>query len=509
MRVPRSLLAAVVVALLGTAAPALGQTAGVAVTNTARAPEGAAALGPLCRSDTPSFRLWWSDTPGAPGAVAGADGNCATLPPVILDLAVAAEAYRARAIGLGFPAMVGDGPPRYLTNPGLLRALLRLRPASRSRAFGTINRRARGSFLAGLTTKQRSKVLRKLPRTARKRLLADMRRAQRGSPSDFVGGDRRVDVVVDATGVTGKVSAQQTGVSPCRTYSRPRRTFVASWAFVLAPPDQPSPRAVLAHELFHVAQCKLLVGPGTPLVLREGTAEWFAALAEPGGFPGLVGPTSITNGNARAASFCNGFDPGGTGTAPYASWPVWEALDTGSPAPGLVRQLLVKGFPGGAAIAPPASAVIAAVTGPRWVEAVRVAAREVCGNRRSPSGIINLAPELRSYLGSGALQATPTTPADDTIAEGGITTLPAVWGASSTFTSVSVRITSAQAAAEALVPGVVVTTRSGPLTPVIRGGAVVVDIPASARSEGYVPVTVVTPLVAGAAAIRVEVIGTR
>ncbi len=508
MRAPRSLLAAVVTALLATAAPAFGQSAGVTVTNPARAPEGAAQLGPLCRSDTPSFRFWWSDTPGAPGAVAGADGTCATLPPVILDLAVAAEAYRARAIGLGYPAVIGDSPPQFLKNPGLVRTLLRLQPSSRSRALGSIAKKARGSFLARLTAKQRAKVLKGLPRTARGRLLADMRRAQKGSASDYVGGDRRVDVVIDSTGASGKVTATQTGLSPCRTFSRPRRTFVASWAVVLAPVDQPSPRAVLAHEIFHVAQCKLGVGPGTPLVLREGTAEWFAALAEPGGFPGPVGASSITNGNARAATFCNGFDPGGTGTAPYAAWPVWEALDPGNPAPGLVRQLLVKGFPGGAAIAPPTSAVIAAVTGPRWIEALRVAAREVCGNQRSPSGLINLAPELRSYLGSGAPQATPTAPADDTIAEGGITTLPAVWG-STAWSSVSIRITSAQAPAEAILPGVVVSTKTGALTPVIRNGAVVVDIPAANRSEGYAPVTVVTPLASGTAAFRVEVLATR
>lgn len=493
----------VLVALLVCAAPAAAQT-GVTVKPSANAPENARKLGPLCRADTPSFRLWWSDTPGAPGAVAGSDGNCATLPVVVSELALTAETARLRAAGLGFGAMVGDGPPVFLRNPGLLRTLGRLKPSSRGRALGGISRPARGSFLAGLSKKQRTRVLRGLPNRLKKRILVDVGRAQRGKPSDFVGGDRRVDIVIDASGVTGQVQAQQTGLSPCRArVSGRKRTFVSSWAVVLAPPAEPSPRSVLAHELFHVAQCNLGSGSGTPILVREGTAEWFSAVAEPAGYPGVVGPTgSVSNGNARAVSFCRNFDPAGPGTSPYLSWAVWEALDPGTARSGTVLPV-IAGFPGSAAVEPDAAAVIAKVGAARWVEALRTAARSVCGTQRSPSGAVTFAPDIRGFIGGGVTPASAGAPAVVNVPSGGVSSVAAVWSGSAT--SVTLTLSSPQAPAEALLPSVVVTSRAGLLTPVVRNGAVVVDIPAASRSERVAPVTIANPVAAGPVAVNVQV----
>lgn len=389
----------------------------------------------------------------------------------------------------------------------MLRALLRLAPAARARGLGTIARRPRGAFLLGLTRAQLARVQRGLPAGLRARLRADRARALKGTPRDFVGGDRRVDVVLDASGATGQVQRLQPGLSPCRVIPRGRtRTFVASWAVVYTPVDGPAPREVLAHELFHVAQCVMGVGPGTPIVLREGTAEWFAALAEPASFPGPVAPggTSITSGNARAVTFCNGFDPAGSGTAPYASWPVWEALDPGTTAPGTVRRML-RAFPGSASPPPAAAAVVNRVGAVAWTDALRIAAREVCGNRRSPGGVVSLAAETRGFLGAGGPAATPTAPVTLTVPAAGVATAGAVWG-SGPVAAVTVRLSAAGIAPEALAAGVVTTTAAGPLTPVVRDGAVAIDVPASAFAERYVPVTVANPVTTAATGVRIEVV---
>jgi hypothetical protein len=501
------LLVLCAVALLAAAPNAVAQ-AGVAVAGAAPAPDGARAMGPLCRTDTPAMRFWWTEGPGRSAAVAGSDGVCATVPAVVSELAASAEAARARAVGLGFPALVGDAAPAGARSPAILRALLRLSPASRARALGTFARRPRGAFLLGLTRAQLARMQRGLPAGLRARLRADRARALRGTPRDFVGGDRRVDIVLDASGATGQVQRLQPGLSPCRVTPRggARAAFVASWVVVYAPADGPAPRAVLAHELFHVAQCVSGVGPGTPVLLREGTAEWFAALAEPAGFPGasVPGGASITSGNARAATFCTGFDPAGGGTAPYASWPVWEALDPGTAGPGAVRAML-RAFPGSRSPAPTAAAVVRRVGAVAWTDALRVAAREVCGNRRSPSGVVLFAPEVRDFLGAGGPAASPATPATLTVPAAGVATAGAVWGPAP-VAAVTVRLSAPGVAPEALAAGVVVTTTAGPLAAVVRDGAVAVDVPPAALGERSVPVTVAGPLTTVATPVRVEVV---
>ena len=58
-----------------------------------------------------------------------------------------------------------------------------------------------------------------------------------------------------------------------------------------------APTAALAHELFHVVQCNMAVNASGPALLLEGTAEWFAAAADPAGF--VTAPvTDVSGGTA-------------------------------------------------------------------------------------------------------------------------------------------------------------------------------------------------------------------
>jgi hypothetical protein len=493
-----------VVAAVAAAIPAPAQ-AGVA--SRGPAPDGASRLGPLCRHDTQHFRAWWSDRVGSPGALAGADGSCATLPPLVTEVLDTANDARARAVSMGFPGTIGDGPPAVLRDARFTRQLLRLSPQVRASALGALSPAVRGRFLAGLTASQRNGVLKGLPSTLRRRLTGELRTAKRGRPGDFVGGDRRVDLVLDGSsqGVTGFVRPGQPGAAICRTSTRgSQRTFVATWMTVLVTPDIPAARATTAHEMMHVVQCVMGVRPDTTLLVKEGTAEWFAALAEPGAFPGTLPDGGISGGNARAASLCNAFDPRGAGLQPYASWAVWEALDPGTPRASAVRAIL-DGYRRSASGAE--SGAMARVGAARWSEALRVAAREVCGDRRSPSGVVRFAPQMRGFLGATASPARPGAPAPLRVPAGGVATATAIWGALP-VAAVTVRLSAPGIAPEALAGGVVVSTAAGVLSPAVRDGAVVVDIPAPAFGERYVPVTVANPSTETSAQVTIEMLAT-
>ncbi|WP_217912759.1 hypothetical protein [Miltoncostaea marina] len=510
MSAPRIALLAAVAALLAAAPASSLGAGGVPVPASFPAPDGAGALGPLCRADTPAFRLWWSDHPGAPGAVEGADGSCATQPPVVAGLAGAAEAHRATARALGFPAMAGDAAPSIPARPALTRTLLRTGPARRARILAASARAARGGYLASLRPAQRARVLRGVPRRLRARLLADMRRVQRGRPADFVGGDRRVDVVVDGTGATGLVQPGQPGASPCRTTGEGRARFHAAWAVVLAQPGR-DPRAVLAHELFHVAQCNLGVGFDAPMLAREGTAEWFASVAEPAAFPGAVasggGSSSIGGGNARVASFCNGFDPAGTGTTPYASWAVWQALDpAAAPSAAGVRAALL-GFRTSTGTRLAGGAAVARVGPARWAEAVRVAAHATCGDLRSPSGTATFDPVVRDFLGALRPPASEASAATLPVAPGGVSSATAAWGSGAA--AATVLVSAAGVPAETLAAHVVSGGAEGRIAPVVRGGAVALDVPAAMLAGRSVPVTVANPSAGAPLAAEVRVVVSR
>lgn len=500
----RTLVWMLVVAAVAAGIPALAQAG---VPSRGPAPDGASRLGPLCRHDTPHFRAWWSDRPGAPGALPGSDGSCATLPLLVTEVLAAATAARARAVQLGFPGTIGDAPPPVLRDARFTRQLLRLPPAVRASALGSLSPVIRGRLLAGMTVSQRNGVLRGLAPNLRRRLAGELRTAQRGRPADFVGGDRRVDIVLDgsAQGVTGFVRAGQPGAAICRTATRgSQRRFVATWLNVLVTTDIAAARTTTAHELMHAVQCVMGVRPDTALLVKEGTAEWFAALAEPAAFPGTVPANGVTGGNARAVSFCNSFDPRGGNLQPYASWAVWDALDAGSPRPTTVRALL-DGYRRSAAGGD--SGAIGRVGAARWSEAVRVAAREVCANRRSPSGAVTFAPEVRGFLGATASPARVGAPATLTVPAGGVATAAAIWGAAPAA-AVTVRLSAPGLSPEALAAQVVASTPSGVLSAGVRDGAAVIDVPAEALGTRYVPVTVANPSVGAPTQVGIEVVAT-
>jgi hypothetical protein len=408
---------------------------------------------------------------------------------------------------MGFPATIGDAPPPVLRDARFTRQLLRLSPQVRVSALGALSPAVRGRLLAGLTTAQRARVLRGLPPSLRRRLAGELRTAQRGRPSDFVGGDRRVDLVLDgsATGVSGFVRPGQPGAAICRTSTRgAQRTFVATWVTVLATSDIPATRSTVAHEMMHVVQCVMGVRPDTTLLVKEGTAEWFAALAEPAAFPGTVPDGGVSGGNARAASFCNRFDPRGPGLQPYASWAVWEAIDPGTPRAAAVRAVL-NGYRRSSAGAE--SGAIARVGTARWSEALRVAAREVCGNLRSPSGVVAFAPRTREFIGATASTARFGAPAGLTVPAGGVASGAAIWG-SLPVAAVAVRLSAPGIPPEALAAQVVAGTSTGILAPAVRNGVLVLDIPAAALGERYVPVTVANPSTGAPLQVTIEVLAT-
>jgi hypothetical protein len=466
-------------------------------------PDGAAALGAPCRADSPAIRIWWSDVPGAPGAVAGADGACATVPPVVAELLGAGEAAAARMRAMGFGALVGEAPPVHLRSGRLAAQLLRARPAVRAAMLRGIRGAYRGSFLAGLTAAQRARVLRGLPRPLARRLAAEVAAARRGTPT---GGDRRTDVVVDAAGVTGLVRSGQPGVSPCSMrISRGRASFVESSVVVLAPPAEPAPRASLAHELFHVRQCGMSVGSSASALLKEGTAEWFASEAEPAAFTGGVvtagGGVSVSGGNARTVTFCNRFDPVAEGLPPYASWGVWQALDGGGAAAAAgVRALLVaaSGRTGGAKDGGPAT--VAAVGGARWSAALAAAVRAQCGALRSPSGATVFAPEVRGFLGGDGRGASPGSPVTLTVPAGGVGSA-AVLTAPGAASRISV---TAAVPAPVLLGAVAIGGPEGALPAGVAGAAVEAAVPAGIAGRDL-SVSVANPSPTAALAVEVRV----
>jgi hypothetical protein len=90
---------------------------------------------------------------------------------------------------------------------------------------------------------------------------------------------------------------------------------------------------------------------------------------------------------------------------------------------------------------------------------------------------------------------------------GGVATATAIWGALP-VAAVTVRLSAPGIAPEALAGGVVVSTAAGVLSPAVRDGAVVVDIPAPAFGERYVPVTVANPSTETSAQVTIEMLAT-
>ncbi|MCC6830306.1 MAG: hypothetical protein IT200_03085 [Thermoleophilia bacterium] len=476
--------------------PAAAGTTGVQAGPRDVIPRTAKRLGMPCRLDTATFRIWWSDTIGAAGAVSGADGGCRTVPPVVTAVAGVAERARATAQGLGLPRMTGDAPPATVRLPELTRVLLRARPGERVIALNGLGARTRGQYLAGLPAATRVRVLAGITGTVRRRFAADLRLAVAGRPSDFAGGDRRVDVVLDASGVTGMVSAATPGRTSCSeipTGPRLRRVAFRSTEVVVLAPADTAPAAALAHELFHVVQCDTSTSTGAPDLLAEGTAEWFAARAEPADFAGTLttGATgqTLSGGATRVARFCTRFDPVGAGLEAYASWGVWQALDAGRARP--VRVLAALRSVTGLRTGPTAAAVIRDVGTARWADALQDAARSLCAGLRAPFGDVVFAPGVRGFIGLGSPTATPVTPQTVVVPRWGVASARAQWSGGGT--QATIRVTSPDLDAATLVAALVAPAANGPLAATVRDGAAVIDVSGAAITDGAVTVVVPNP----------------
>ncbi|MFN8111221.1 MAG: hypothetical protein U0Y82_15480 [Thermoleophilia bacterium] len=318
-RVPsgsRMVMSAALVALLSMASQAPAALTGGAAPAGARPPEVAGPMSGLCTADTAAFRIWWTETPGAPGALpTGGDGVCATVPPQVQDVAATAAAARASAVAMGFPGRWWATRTRCPAQPVTILRLLRTGPAARAGAAPHEPAGAR-RYLAGVPARTRRRVMAGLPRALTRRLARDVRAAVRGVPSDFMGGNRRVDVVLDGSRGSGWLQGQLVGYTRCH---RDNGRFVNAQTVVLAS-DPTVNRAVLAHELFHVVQCDL-TGLVQAKLLLEGTADWFAALTQPQAFspapaPSSTGGQSVVFGTSRTAEFCSRFLPVGAEYAP-------------------------------------------------------------------------------------------------------------------------------------------------------------------------------------------------
>ena len=135
--------------------------------------------GLVCRADTPNFRAWWGDSPGGAGALAGADGNCSTVPSIVSDTLQAAEALRLASNAAGFPAIVGDRPLAFRRDGAWYRRTIRQKPRNRAIALGRISPASRGPLLAGLLPNERARIYRGLTSRLVKGLTRDAARARR------------------------------------------------------------------------------------------------------------------------------------------------------------------------------------------------------------------------------------------------------------------------------------------------------------------------------------------
>lgn len=471
-------------------------------------PESAKRLGMPCRMDTATFRIWWGDTPGAAGALTGADGNCRTVPPAAASASTIAERARATATGLGFPPMIGDAPPPTVRNPGLTRFLLRVRPDARVVALNGLGATTRGQYLAGLPASTRTRVLAGLPGRVRLRFVRDLRRAQTGRPADFVGGNRRVDIILDGSGVTGLVSDGTPGRATCSeipTGPRLSRVQFRSSQLVVLTPGETAPAAVIAHELFHVVQCNTSTSSGAPDLLAEGTAEWFAARAEPKDFAGALvaeGDREVLSGGAtRVVGFCTRFDPVASGLDPYNSWGVWQALDGGAVRPARVLAALRR--VAGLRRAPAAADLIRAVGTARWASAVQEAARSLCGGLRAPFGAVVFPAGTRGFIGVASPTASAAVPQTVVVPRWGAASVRVTWSPGDA--QAVIRVASADVDASALAAAVVATGASGPLAVTVRDGAAVIDVTGAALADGSLTLVVPNPRATGAATVTVAV----
>lgn len=491
MRTPKLLLSIALLTVVGAVSSASAATGRVAKLP-AIAPEGVGAdlrlAGTMCVADQGIFRVWWTEVPGRAQTIQGSDGNCATLPAAAQGSLDALERGRAAIASMGFPTMAGDNLPRIPFQRSAFRTLRSLSPDLRARTLARVARDKRGRIFASFTPAQRRVVGRGLPLALRRAIAADIRRAELGAPSDFAGGDRRVDVTLTANSA---YMGQRDGVTSCLTSPAlfgANRFRSTSMAVLTTGPAADT--ATLAHELFHVVQCNRGV-VGTADLVMEGTAEWTSATVDPVGFVGGVvvdpadGRRRITGGAARVVGFCTSFTPhAGPGLDNYRSFPVWMQLE--KQQPGTIKNLIAAAVKG---VLPSSDATMAIVGDARWTTALGAAHQATCGNLTTPTANMTFPVDTRGFIASN----TPDTQIVHTggsvsaaVPVGGITSIGLRW----TTPTPTIMLSSPQLTPDQLAPRIVASGRTAPLqvTPTPTGVSVVVPVDQIDFGMGFVSI---------------------
>ncbi len=460
-----------------------------------------AQTGRLCRADTGGFSLWWSEAPGGRHTVQGADGNCRTVPPVVRASGAALVRGQAALRTMGYPVVYGDAAPRFQPQPAVFRNLRSMRPQTRARWLSGIRRANRGRMLASLTVAQRQVVNRGLPQRLRALMAQDLRTALAGRPADFIGGSRRIDVVLtaDPAMLSGPAGYAQCRTNPSR---RGADRFIGASMVVLT--DDAVPKfTTLAHEFFHVVQCNMGAIRNSAL-LTEGSAEWASTRIDPTAFAEAVRATAggygVSGGTARSVGFCRDFDPSATmSTDPYRSFAVWAALEAAEP--GITRRTIL------AAVARPrttADAVMSQVGDVRWSRALAAAVRSVCGELRIPGSPVPLPSEARGFIALG-VGAGPGSAASITVPAGGVRSATLQWDwdqPAPTFL-----VTSPQMSPDALAGQLVANTRTAPLPVTPTPSGVLVTVPPELIGDGSGSITAASPGIRTPLALTVTMIG--
>jgi len=492
--------------IAGSAATALG-AGSPAVPGPLPAP-GVAAIAKdakLCSATSANFRVWWGDTPGAAISLEGADRRCETLPPAAADALNVAELFRTRVTALGFPRLLGDAVPFYTRKTAVAKRLAKLKPAARARSLGAMSKSKRGPLLAGFSAAERRAVLKGIPGRLRNQLTRELQAALRGGPKVFVGGDRKLDIVLHAS---RKQLTTTDGAGQCRRYrlANGKPAFRAMSFVVFSPGPKATYRAPLAHELFRSVECRMLLPDSNAPLLREGAAEAMAAVAFPEGYAGSIqqiGTTTLAfGGAAQTIGFCSTFDPRSTeGRDPYRSWAPWAAIETAQP--GTIRAILQS------AVTTPlttSAEVLAAIGDARWSGALARATKSVCGNLTSPTGKTTFPAAVRDRIagsGSGTL-ASPVTPAALSLSPGGVRAVTTSWTPTSTSVTIHVRIAGVTPAK--VLEGTVVTVGGVPLALTTDATDVLASVPAGSIPLAKGIVSIANPAMLTSAGVTVSVV---
>ncbi len=443
--------------------------------------------GAVCVADSGAFRLWWTEVPGAAQTIQGADGNCATVPPVAQESLDALHRGRVAVASLGFRVIAGDSLPKFVFQRRNYRLLVSLSPTRRAALLKGTKRTTRGRVLASFSPAQRRIVNRGLATSLRRALAVDIRRAQRGTAADFVGGDRRIDVTLTANAA---FMGERDGYASCLSYPSLFGAYrFQSTSMVVLTNRANADTATLAHELFHVVQCNRGVSNTSDLV-TEGSAEWSAAVSDPVGFVGgvLVDPADgqqrLHGGSARAVGFCTSFTPhAGPGLDNYRSFPVWMELE--KTQPGTIRNLIAVAVKG---VLRSSDATMALIGDARWTTALGAAHQAVCGGMTTPTANMTFPVDTRGYIAANTPTVVSTGGSTSAaVPVGGVTSIGLRWNTRTPVITVS----SPQLAPDALATRLVAGGITGPLqvTPTPTGVTITVPPDQVNHAGGYISIS--------------------